>query len=323
MHLQTPPRPLVRLPSLDLVKGFVAVGRRMSITQAADDLCLTQSAISKQVRALEDVLGFPLFHRGFRRVTFTEQGELLFRVADKAIGQLQDILALVAAPRRRPVTVTTSTSVAALWLLPRLGEFLGAHPDVDVRFAASNAVLDLGEDVQLAIRYCAGKQAPPGARRLFGESIAPVASPALGLRSLDTPDAFRGVTLLEFDSPGRPWLHWSEWLAARGWTTECAQAVVRFNQYELMIQAALDGQGLALGRLELLQAPLQDGRLVVVDTADAGAPESGYAFWLIQAEHQSRPEVQCFADWICASAARVAQGESHEPVASAQAAGFM
>jgi DNA-binding transcriptional LysR family regulator len=118
-------------------------------------------------------------------------------------------------------------------------------------------------------------------------------------------------------------LHWNEWLAARGWSTDCAQAVVRFNQYELMIQAALDGQGLALGRHELLQAPQQDGRLVVVDTAHPGAPESGYAFWLIQAEHQSRPEVQCFADWICASAARVAHGESHEPVAPAQAAGFM
>src|SRR3954451_5351452 len=104
--------PLVRMPSLDLVKGFVAVGRRMSITHAADDLCVTQSAMSKQVRALEELLGMRLLERGYRSVSFTEQGLRLFRSANACVQQLQDLLGEFSAEGKRPVTVTTSTGVA-------------------------------------------------------------------------------------------------------------------------------------------------------------------------------------------------------------------
>lgn len=300
-------QPLVRLPSLDLIKGFVAVGRRMSITQAADDLCLTQSAISKQIRALEDILGVTLFNRGFRNVTFTEQGQLLFQAADSSIQQLQNAIGLVSAPRGKPVTVTTSTSVASLWMLPRLGEFLSVHPEIDVRFSATNAVLALGEDVDLAIRYCAEKQAPLGATRLFGETIAPVASPSLGLRSFKTLETLHSATLLEFDVPGRPWLHWSDWLAARDWSMAGAKAVIRFNQYEQMIQAAVDGRGLALGRLELLQPYLQDGRLQVLETESVAHTQSAHSFWLVRAETTPREEVKHVAQWIQAIASQVGQ----------------
>jgi LysR family transcriptional regulator, glycine cleavage system transcriptional activator len=299
-------QPLVRLPSLDLIKGFVAVGRRMSITQAADDLCLTQSAISKQIRALEDILGVALFNRGFRSVTFTEQGQLLFQVADESIQQLQNVVGLVSSPRRKPVTVTTSTSVASLWILPRLGEFLSVHPHIDVRFSATNSVLELGEDVDLAIRYCSEKQAPRGATRLFGETIAPVAASSLGIHSFESIGSLEAATLLEFDVQGRPWLHWSDWLAARGWSTARAKAVLHFNQYEQMIQAAIDGRGLALGRLELLQPYLQDGQLRVLDAPPRARTESPHAFWLVRAESSPRIEVERLAEWILASAKEVA-----------------
>jgi DNA-binding transcriptional LysR family regulator len=304
-------QPLVRLPSLDLIKGFVAVGRRMSITQAADDLCLTQSAVSKQIRTLEDILGVPLFHRGFRSVTFTEHGQQLFQAADHSIQQLQNVVGLISAPRRQPVTVTTTTSVASLWLLPRLGEFLALHPQIDVRFCATNAVLELGLDADLAIRYCAEKQAPRGAARLFGETIAPVARPGLGIQSLDTLQALHSATLLEYEVQGRPWLHWSDWLAARGWSTASAKAVLHFNQYEQMIQAALDGRGVALGRLQLLQPYLQDGQLQVIHTPAGTYPESPNAFWLVQAENQPREEVRRVADCILASALQVGEAARH------------
>src|SRR5205085_3279704 len=123
--------------------GFVAVGRRMSITQAADDLCVTQSAMSKQVRALEEALGVRLLERGYRSVSFTEEGLRLFRSANASVQQLQDVFAQLTAAGKRPVTVTTSTGVAGLWLLPRLGEFQRHYPDVDVRVAATNTILDL------------------------------------------------------------------------------------------------------------------------------------------------------------------------------------
>ena len=117
--------PLVRLASLDLLRGFVAVGRRMSITLAADDLCLTQSAVSRQVSALEEALGVKLLVRGHRSIAFTPEGERLFRSADSAVQQLQDAIgAIRVAAERRPVTITASIGVTGLWLLPRLARCL-------------------------------------------------------------------------------------------------------------------------------------------------------------------------------------------------------
>ena len=118
------PSPLARLASLDQVRGFVAVGRRMSITLAAQDLFLTQSAVSRQIHGLKEALGTKLFARGDRSLTFTTDGERLFRIADSAVQQLQDAFgSLPGAGGRLPVTVTASLGVSGLWLLPRLGRF--------------------------------------------------------------------------------------------------------------------------------------------------------------------------------------------------------
>lgn len=289
--------PLVRLPPLDLLRGFVAVGRRMSITAAAADLCVTQSAISKQVRALEDALGVKLLHRGYRQVSFTDAGERLFRSADAAVQQMQDAVAGLAAGGKRPVTITASIGVSALWLLPRLGEFQRRHPAVDVRVAANNQVLNLAvEQIDLAIRYCAETQAPPGAVRLFGETIAPVASPALRLRALASPRTLARQVLLEYEDK-RPWLQWDDWLAARQWSRLQARGVLCFNQYDQVIHAAVNGQGIALGRLELLAPMLQDRRLRVLDAAHPRAP-SAFSYWLVQASPAPRREVADVAGWI-------------------------
>ena len=295
------PVPLVRLPSLDLVKGFVAVGRRMSITQAADDLCVTQSAMSKQVRALEDALGVKLLHRGYRSVSFTEEGQRLFHSANAAVQQMQDTLDAFGTGGRRPVTITASIGVAGLWLLPRLGDFQRRHPEIDVRVAASNNILNLpSEQIDLAIRYCAEAQAPRGAARLFGETIAPVASPALGLRALDSEKALARTVLLEFEDR-RHWLQWNEWLAASGWTTRQAKGILRFNQYDQVIHAAIAGQGVALGRLQLLAPMLEDRRLSILRTTGE-LPASHFAYWLLQADPAPRRDVAKVAEWIRAEA---------------------
>ncbi len=290
--------PLVRLPSLDLIKGFVAVARRMSVTQAADDLCLTQSAISKQIRALEDSLGVALFHRGFRSLQLTEQGELLFRAADPSLNQLQEVLSLFAPHRKKPVTITASTGLTGLWLLPKLGEFRERHPQADVRVVASNSILELGPDVDLAIRYCSERQAPLGAVKLFGETIMPVASPSLGMHALTDIQQLKSTALLEFDISGRAWLHWSHWLAARGWNVSSAKSVLLYNQYDQMIQAAMAGQGIALGRLELLQDLIADGRLQVLSAGQPAATESDYSYWLIQADKHPAEDVRNVIEWI-------------------------
>lgn len=293
-----------RLPSLDLVRGFVAVGRRMSITLAARDLHLTQSAVSRQVHALEAQLGTRLLVRGHRAIAFTPDGERLFRSADPAVRQLHDVLGeLGSRGRVRPVTVSAAIGFTGLWLLPRLRHFQALHPDVDVRVAAHNRVVDLRNDgIDLAIRYTSTERVPPGARLLFPESVVPVASPSLRIRSLDPERVLRGQTLLEFDDARYPWLQWRPWLAANGREAEKPRAFLHFNQYDLVIQAALAGQGVALGRRSLIASLLEDGRLV--ELAAPVVPDvGGYGFWLLQAEASPRPEVIDVARWIVREAA--------------------
>jgi LysR family transcriptional regulator, glycine cleavage system transcriptional activator len=297
---------LVRLASLDLVRGFVAVGRRMSITLAARDLCLTQSAVSRQVHGLEEMLGVKLLVRGHRSITFTPEGERFFRCADAAVQQLQDVVgALRLDAASRPVTITASIGVTGLWLLPRLSDFMQGHPGVDVRLSASNALSDLRYDgIDLAIRYCTPEVAPEGAIRLFGETLAPVAHPSLGLGALTKACELETQILLEFDGELRLGLQWDGWLACQGWTGVRPKGVLRFNRYDQMIQAAIAGQGIALGRLELLGTALANGLLKVANLPQPG-PEARHAYWLIRPEGPSRPAVETVADWILAEAARV------------------
>jgi LysR family transcriptional regulator, glycine cleavage system transcriptional activator len=291
--------PLVRLHSLDFVRGFVAVGRRMSITLAAEDLCLTQSAVSRQIHSLEAAMGLKLLHRGFRSISFTAEGERLFRAADIAMQQLQDVMgALDTRNERRPVTVTASIGVAGLWLLPRLANLHRKFPGIDVRVAANNKVLDLEHDrVDIAIRYCAGGTEPKGATRLFGEELIPVAHPSLGLADLPPKKAVAQNLLLEFDEARRPWLQWPDQLAALGLGSTRPKGVLRFNQYDQVIYAAIAGQGIALGRRALVEDMLRDGRLTELRWGDRLSMPT-YAYWLILATDQPREDVLGVAQWI-------------------------
>ena len=292
----------IRLASLDLIRGFVAVGRRMSITLAAEDLFLTQSAVSRQIIALEEALGVRLLNRGYRSIRFTAEGERFFRVADSALQQLQDgVNALASGRDRWPVTITATIGVSGLWIMPRLGGFQQRHPDIDVRVAASNKVMDLRtQSADIAIRYCAPANAPPGSLRLFGEAVAPVADPSLGVSRLDAESLARQV-LIEYDDSNRPLLQWADRLHSMGLSAIKPKGVLRYNQYDQVIQAALEGQGIALGRIALIEPLLSQGRLVAVGGADADHAH-GYAYWLVQADPTPRDDVQVVLDWIKAEA---------------------
>ena len=295
--------PLLRLPPLDLLRGFVAVGRRMSITLASQDLCLTQSAVSRQVHALEEHLGVKLLVRGHRSIAFTPEGERLFRSADGAVQQLQDVWGELQAHRaHKAVTLSASIGVAGLWLLPRLSRFQKQHPGIDLRISANNRVADLRhEDIDLAIRYTAPSLAPPGSTRLFGHAIAPVAHPSLGLKSLPSAQALSRLNLLEIDDPHYPWLHWDDWLATIGWSHAKPLGVLHFNQYDQLIQAALDGQGIALGRLELIQPLLDSGRLLRLAPPKQRS-QSDHAYWLVRGSDTPRQDVRHVAQWLEAEA---------------------
>ncbi len=275
----------------------------MSITLASQDLCLTQSAVSRQINALEEQLGVKLLVRGHRSIAFTAEGERLFRSADGAVQQMQDVLGEIhTTGALRPVMLSASIGVTGLWLLPRLSRFQKSHPGVDLRISANNRIADLRhEGIDLAIRYTTPALAPEGSTRLFGHVIAPVAHPSLGLTSLRSAQALSKLSLLEFDDPRRPWLQWADWLAAKGWAHAKHQGVLHFNQYDQVIQAALDGQGLALGRLELIQPLIDQGRLVQLAPRRFG-DATAHAYWLIRGREDQREDVRRVAQWIEAEA---------------------
>lgn len=297
------PTPLVRLPSLDLIRGFVAVGRRMSITLASQDLCLTQSAVSRQINALEEHLGVKLLVRGHRSIAFTPEGERLFRSADGAVQQLQDVLGEISTRGTpRPVTLSAPIGLTGLWLLPRLARLQHLHPSLDLRVSANNRMVDLRNDgIDLAIRYTARSAPPDGAVELFGETLAPVFHRSLNVDGIRSAQGFATLNLLEYDDPQHPWLQWRGWLASMGWPDAKPKSILRFNQYDQVIQAALAGQGIALGRLELIQPLLDDGQLILA-SLPTSSRESSHGYWLLQAERHPREDVRRVAAWIEAEA---------------------
>lgn len=301
------------LPHLDLLAGFEAAARHLSFTQAAAELFLTQSAISRQIQALEQQLGTPLFQRRHRALLLTDAGQLLYRSTTEALGLLQDTTSRIRGLKSsRLLTVTTLISFASLWLVPRLPRFRALHPLADVRIAADNAVLDLSrERIDVAIRYCRPDLAPPHAHKLFGEEVMPMCSPRLlkdRARPLRTPGDLRHHTLLHDDDvKSTPWLHWEPWLQAHGVADLKPAGELHFSVYDQMILAALDAQGVALGRLPLMSHLIATRKLVapfVRGEASTRLPTSTRAYFVIpEPRAAARPEVQAFIDWVIAETA--------------------
>ena len=205
------------LPSLDLLRGFEAAARHGSFTRAAEELFLTQSAVSRQVLALEEHLGKALFERRHRRIELTDAGRKLFRATAEAMRLLSDTAAEIKGGKGDSVTVSCTMGFASLWLVPRLMDFRAECPGVDIRIAADNRIIDLErERVELAVRYCPADLAPAGATRLFGEEVFPVCAPGLrgiGGQALACPGDLRHHVLLEqehaeLDHPSGAWTMW-------------------------------------------------------------------------------------------------------------------
>ncbi|WP_114973084.1 LysR substrate-binding domain-containing protein [Rhodoferax ferrireducens] len=289
---------LLSLPPLDAVRGFVAVARRMSITLAANDLCLTQSAVSRQIQSLEEHLGTPLLIRKHRAIALTEAGEELFHLASPWLDRLAEYSeSLPRHDRMRPVTITAPISVTSLWILPRLGAFQDAHPNIDVRVSANNRMLNLKqESIDFAIRYARERDIPSDAVRLFDEKVLPVASSQVAARAFNNPKALLNEVLLELDERALPWLRWSDWLTASGIPDAKPKAYRHLNQYDQVIQAAIEGHGVALGRVALVLPMLKDGRLVAM--GDKGLGNSDYAYWLIGESSSPREEVLILRNWV-------------------------
>ena len=312
------------LPPLDLLRGFEAAARHLSFTRAADELFLTQSAISRQVQALEEALGVPLFQRRHRALLLTDAGQVLQQTVARQLKELRDTVARITEEPVRMLTVTTLVTFASLWLIPRLAHFRRLYPGIDVRIAANNDILDLERDrIDVAIRYVAPERAPPGSTKLFGEEVVPMCAPALlkdKARPLREPaDLVHHVLLHDDPESSRyvaQYLQWDIWLQAMGLPDLEPAGSVRFSHYDQMIQAALDGEGVALGRLPLMSKQIKEGRLVApfekARGRGRGTVSTRAYFLVVPPNAAARPEVKAFLDWLLDEAKQDAAARGSE-----------
>lgn len=257
------------LPPLDQLEAFDAAARHLSFTKAAQELSLTQSAVSRQIAAIEGRLGVPLFRRLHRALVLTDEGQVLARAVGEVLRHLHHVTGQLRRDARpRTIVVTTTPGLAGLWLIPRLTRFTAAWPGVDVRISAGHELARLDRDgVDVAIRYCGPAGAGPDAVLLFHERMVPVCSPVLladPARPLASPaDLRRHVLLHVSTAQGIDEGTWPLWLRAMGEAALVPAGALHFSQYDQLVQAALGGQGVALGRRPIVDALLADGRLVV------------------------------------------------------------
>jgi len=292
-----------RLPSLNGLRAFEAAARHLSFTVAASELNVTQTAISHQIRRLEEELGIRLFIRQNRALALTPEAKEYLPGVRAAFNDLR--LATDRLLRRdddHVLTVSTLASLAAKWLLPKLSAFQEAHPGIDVRITTSTSLIDFKSgNVDAAIRY--GRGHWPGLRAdwLMADQLFPVCSPALlaGKKPLRRPEDLADHVLLH-SSPGNDDDDWRLWLTAAGLPTNLSKHPgVTFDLAFMTLQAAIDGIGVAIGRTSYVEADIAKGRLVVpfkmTLPADAG-------FYLVSPETKADPpKLAAFRQWLKAS----------------------
>jgi len=288
-------------PSLDLLEGFEAAARHLSFTKAGEELFLTQSAVSRQIKDLEGQLGVALFHRRHRALTLTEAGQQFYAATAQVLTTMRAATSrLRAQSGRKTLSLTTTNSFAALWLIPRLAGFTRTHPDVEVKITAETRVQDLERDgLDIAIRHGPPSLAGPNAIRLFGERVFPVCSPKLIKKlPLNEPADLKNHCLLQYSDPeGRhPWLNWKTWLEVAGIAELRPASTLSFSGYDQIIPAAVAGHGVALGRSPLLKDLIAAKELVAPFKSSAD-PARAY-FAMLSKNAMGRPDAVDFVEWL-------------------------
>ncbi len=289
-----------RLPPANSLVVFEAAARHLNFTRAAGELSVTQAAVSRQIHGLEDHLGVPLFHRLHRGLQLTRDGQRL----QKAVTMGLEHIANTAADIRRvrgeaEVTVSTSVSFASYWLMSRVAKFRAAHPEVELRLVASAPVSDLTvAGIDLAVRYGSGRWSGVKAIHLLDNEVFPVCAPSYleSRPALEEPADLLRETLLHLAEFDRNWVTWEAWMRSFGVEEPPATRGLEFDNYLVLIQAALDGQGVALGGARLAEGLLTRGLLVRPIEATLRSDKAFYL--LIPAEVPLGPPAALFRDWI-------------------------
>ncbi|UZN49804.1 transcriptional regulator GcvA [Cupriavidus cauae] len=287
-------RELPRLPALTALRAFEAAARHESFSRAATELFVTHGAVSHQVRALEEELGQPLFARNGKRVSLTPAGRVYAeRVRDALLQIAEATRALQSGTRDKRLTISTMPSFAARWLTPRIGSFIERHPELDVELMSSNTLVDFTRDeVDVALRMGSGNYPGLYVERLLDDVFFPVCSPNfLGGKLPARPEDMQGLTLLRGE--GDPWRPWFE---AAGLDWPEPRKGLMFEDSSLLLQAAAEGQGIALIRSSLAYNDLLSGR--VVRLFDVSIPCPWLLYFVCTPAMLDTPKVQAFRTWL-------------------------
>ena len=292
---------MVQIPSLQTLRAFDAAGRLQSYSKAADELGLTHGAVSHRIRELEQRLGRQLFRRVGNTMVLTSAGQELLVQVRQSLSLLEQVFA-DPNPRKtttaQPLVITAVPSLASTWLFTRLGEFRTEHPDIDIALRVTEALSDYKkEGIHVGVRLGAGGWPGLNAVKLFDEALTPVCTPAYRDRlTLKEPRDLARATLLR-----NTWTPWARWFRAAGLDWPEPQTGPSFDDSALLLRAALQGDGIALGRHWLAVDELRAGRLVFPFEL---AVQDDFSYWLTwPTRGPSHPQAETFRAWLSDRAA--------------------
>lgn len=297
--------------SLDLLRGFRAAARHLSFTRAAHELFLTQPAISREIKTLEDQLGQPLFHRVNRALQLTPAGQDLYRITEETLSQLDTVVDRIAGSGKT-VAVTTTSGLASLWLAPRLPRFNRVNPGIDVRVVASNDKPDLERDqLDLAIRFVVAGADAPDSEPLLQCNSFPVCSPALArdkVHPIRTPADLSHYVRLDYETlrDGRRLSEWDFWFDALEIRRVKPASTLHFPQYDQLVSAAVEGSGVAMGVLPHLARHLR-GRILCAPFGREAVAQRGAFFVICRPDVAKRDGVRAFIAWLWSEVRREAE----------------
>lgn len=289
------------LPPLNALRAFEVAARHLSFKNAANELNVTPAAISHQVKALEEWLGTPLFHRLTRALRLTDAGQAALPLLTQGFGKLADAVGKMQTHSEGGLlTISVSPSFGSMWLVPKLDRFRARHPEIEIRIDGTDRLVNIAQgDADVAVRYGPGDYKDVQVDFLFNQRNTPVCSPALlrGEYPLRYPEDLRHHTLLHVD-----WKHaeasWRMWVLAAGLQNIDPTRGPHFTQEGMAVQAALDGQGVALIGNKLIEDHLSAETLVCPFAPDISTPLTFSHYLLSPKGVAGRPEITAFREWL-------------------------
>lgn len=278
---------------------FEAAGRHANFTRAAKELGVTQAAVSKQMKILEAQLNIRLFLRGNRAVVLTEAGRRFFDGVSsgmKTIGEAVDEISRANEPAE--LVITTTVAMASLWIMPHIANFHAAHPEISIKLVASDSMLDFTEDrVDVAIRYGNGDWPHLDSTFLFSVRYFPVCSPVYLARfPMQSAGDLTKARLLHLEGPAARYQEWEWWFASNGIEVAKLDPELSFNNYPLLVQAALAGQGVLLAWGNVIDDLIDSGALVRIISGYTPANQS---YYLVTSKRRAlRKEASIFKQWL-------------------------